>query len=99
MRIFVSPYQLNHSSLLPVDVANTQIVNHVESVYVCQFVHTFLRPLQRIVIRDLGFSNSGEKNVIFERKNWQSRRGFGGNAPKTDGIRDVRVRASSFLYI
>ena len=45
MRIFVSPYQLNYSSLLPVDVANTLLVNHVESVRVCQFVHTFLRPL------------------------------------------------------
>jgi len=45
MRIFVSPYQLNYSFLLPVDVANTLLVNHVESVCVCQLVHTFLRPL------------------------------------------------------
>jgi len=50
-------------------------------------------------MRDLGFSNSGEKNVRFERKNWQPCWGLVGNAPKTYVVRDVWVRVISFLYI
>jgi len=71
------------------DVANTLLVNHIKSVCVCQCLHTFSHPLQQIGMRALLFSNSGEKDVRFERKNWQPRWRFGGNAPKTYGVRDV----------
>jgi len=47
----------------------------------------------------LGFSDSGEKDIRFERKNWQPRWGFGSSAHETDGVRDVWVRVSSFLYM
>jgi len=52
-----------------VDVAITLLVNHVESVCVCQIDHTVLHPLKQTGIRALGFSNSGGKDVRFERKN------------------------------
>ena len=80
------------------DVANTLLVNHVKSVCVCQCVHTFSHPVT-IDIRALVFSNSGEKDVRFERKNWQLRSGFSANAPETDGIREALVRISTFFYI
>ena len=68
MRISVFPYQQNYS-LLPLDVGNTLLVNYVKSVCVCEVVHTFLHPLCQTGIRALGFSNSGEKDVHFKRKN------------------------------
>jgi len=52
-----------------VDVANTLLVDHVKSVRVCQFVHTFSHPLQQTSISALGYSNSGEKDIRFEHKN------------------------------
>jgi len=66
------------------DVANTPLANYVKSVCVCEFVHTFSHPLPQTGIRALWFSNSGQKDVRFKRKNWQSRWGFGGNDPETD---------------
>jgi len=30
---------------MPVDVANTLLVNHVKFARVCQFIHTFSHPL------------------------------------------------------
>ena len=45
------------------------LVNHVKSAGVCQFVHIFSHSLQQIGIKALGFLNSCEKDVYFERKN------------------------------
>jgi len=56
------------SSLPPADVANTLLVNHVKSLGICQFFHTFSHPTKQIGIRGSGFLNSGEKDVRFERK-------------------------------
>jgi len=45
MRVSVFLYQQNYSSPLPVDVANTLLVDHVKSAHVCQFVRAFSHPL------------------------------------------------------
>jgi len=81
------------------DVTSAPLVNHIKTVHVCQFVHTFSHPLQQTSNRAMGFLNFGEKDVGFERKNWQPHRGFRGNAGEIDDVREVSVRVCSFLYI
>jgi len=65
----IFPHRKNDSFLLTVDAANTLLVNHDKSVCVCQFVHTFSHLLRQTAISALGFSNSGEEDIRFERKN------------------------------
>ena len=67
----ISHLNKNNLSLLPVDVANTLLVNHVKSVCV-GFVNSFILSsiyFNKLVSEPAGLLNYGEKDVCFERQN------------------------------